>query len=100
MHFGLVTEGKSEWLVFEAVIRAHFDHAARFTRIRPDLTLTTGSPHGWRGVKHWCQENRTRLAAVLRGVVGSEIDVLVVHVDCSMAHNVGALRPCPPPEAT
>lgn len=99
MHVGLVTEGKSEWFVLEALIR-RIDPKARFTRFRPDLTLLSGAPHGWRGVKHWCEENRSDLHALLRGVKGDEIDLLVVHVDCSMAQNVGARRPCPPPEAT
>ncbi len=36
----------------------------------------------------------------MRGIAGDELDLLVIHADCSMAHNVEALRDCPPASAT
>jgi hypothetical protein len=96
---GIVAEGKSDCLALEELLRAiHPD--IDFLRLRPDMTLVSGSPHGWRGVKAWCQEEGGRLETLLAGVTGLPIHLLVIHVDCSMAHNVGALRACPPARAT
>ncbi len=96
---GIVAEGKSDCLALEELLRAiHPD--IDFLRLRPDMTLASGSPHGWRGVKAWCQQEGKRLETLLAGVTGLPIHLLVIHVDCSMAHNVGALLPCPPARAT
>lgn len=95
LRVGLVAEGKSDRLMLEAMMRAlHPDIG--FDSIRPDMTLVSRSPHGWRGVKAWCLEQGSRLEAFMRGVKGKELDLLVIHADCSMAHNEGADRPCPP----
>lgn len=71
-----------------------------FVRLRPDMTLISRSPHGWKGVRAWCQQEGGRLEALLSGVPGLPIHLLAIHVDCSMAHNVGALHPCPPARDT
>lgn len=96
---GIVAEGKSEWLVLEAVMQAiHQD--IEFVRIRPDLDMLSGDPFGWRGVKSWCAENGRALDAFMKGVENKPLDILVVHCDCSMADKVGANHPCPPPTNT
>ena len=82
-------------MVLEATIRAILSDVD-FVRIRPDITLQSGSAFGWRGVKAWCQENGSRLETFLSGVSSFTLHLLVVHADCSMAHNEGANRPCPP----
>ena len=99
LRVGIVAEGKSDWLALEAIIRSvHPD--TDFERLRPDMTLASRSPHGWRGVKAWCQEYGTRLAVLMQGIVGRPLHLLVIHSDCSMAHNEGVDQPCPPARAT
>lgn len=100
MRVGIVAEGKSDFMVIEAVLKG-IDPTIEPQRIWPDFTVD-GRPHGygWRGVKAWCVENGPRLETFMRGVRGREIDLLVVHVDCSMADKVGAHRPCPPASDT
>ena len=96
---GIVAEGKSDCLALEEFMRAiHPD--IDFMRLRPDMTLVSQSPFGWRGVKSWCSLEGRRLEDLLSGVPSLAIHILVVHVDCTMAHNVDALRPCPPASAT
>jgi hypothetical protein len=99
LRVGIVAEGKSDWLVLEAVMKSvHPD--MEFERLRPDMTLASRSPHGWRGVRAWCQENGSRLEVLMRGVLGRPLHLLVVHADCSMAHNESVNLPCPPARAT
>jgi hypothetical protein len=96
---GIVAEGTSDWLALEELMRTvHPD--VDFVRLRPDMTLASLSPHGWKGVKAWCQQEGARLEALLSGISGFPIHLLVIHVDCSMAHNVEVLHPCPPARAT
>jgi hypothetical protein len=94
LRVGLVSEGPSDWLVLEAVMRS-LNADIEFERLRPDVTLTNQQP-GWRGVRAWCQENGRRLEVLMKGVIGRPLHLLVVHVDCSMADKVDAERPCPP----
>lgn len=99
MRIGVVAEGVTDFMVIEEVLRL-IDPSIEAQRLQPDTTLMSGRPNGWRGVRAWCNENGPRVRALLRGVKGQELDGLVVHVDCSMAGNVGAQRPCPPANAT
>lgn len=96
---GIVAEGKSDWLALEEIMRT-VRPDIELERLRPDLTLVSRSPHGWRGVKAWCRENGSRLEALMSGVVGRPLHLLVIHTDCSMAHNEDASHPCPPARAT
>ena len=99
LRVGIIAEGKSDWLVLEAMMRKlHPDIA--FLRLRPDLTLASMSPHGWKGVRAWCREFGPKLETFMKGIKGQELDLLVIHTDCSMAHNEGAERPCPPSSDT
>jgi len=98
---GIVAEGPSDWLALEELMKAiHPDIDFDFVHLRPDMTLVSQSPHGWKGVRAWCQQEGARLEALLSGVPGFPIHLLVIHVDCSMAHNVSALHPCPPARDT
>jgi hypothetical protein len=94
-----VAEGPSDWLALEELIRTVAPDAD-FLHIRPDLTLASKSPHGWKGVRAWCQQMGPLLESFLSGVPGLPLDLLVIHVDCSMAHNLGISHPCPPADAT
>jgi hypothetical protein len=99
MRVGIVAEGTTDFLVIEAVVRA-IEPDVEFVRIWPDTTMVGLRPYGWRGVKAWCQENAGRIEVFLRGIKGKEIDVLVIHSDCSMADKVNARHPCPPARKT
>lgn|SRR6185295_16588119 len=96
---GIVAEGPSDWFALEELIKA-VRPDVEFQHLRPDMTLVSRSPHGWRGVKAWCQQEGQRLETLLTGVSGLPIHVLVIHVDCSMAPHVDALRDCPPARDT
>lgn len=98
MHVGIVAEGPSDLILIEALIKA-YDPASRVTRIQPEPTLGT-SGSGWRGVKAWCEEAAQDLTVWMSVDPDSPMDVLVVHVDCSMAHVLGVDEPCPPASRT
>lgn len=98
MRVGIVTEGTSDFLVLAAIVES-IQPGSETMALWPD-TAASGRPFGWRGVKSWCEEHGNRLETLMRGVPGRELDLLVVHVDCSMADKVGARRPCPPARDT
>lgn len=96
MRIGIVAEGPSDWIVLEEIIRA-IHHVAEFERLRPEQPV---GPTGWRGVKAWCEEYGEKLTTLMLGVENRPLDLIVIHVDTSMADKVGADRPCPPASAT
>lgn len=99
LRVGIVAEGSSDWLVLEEVMKTvHPD--IEFERLRPDQTLVSGTPFGWRGVKSWCEEHGSRLELLMRGVLGRPLHILVVHADCSMADKANVEHPCPPASDT
>ncbi len=98
MRVGIVTEGTSDFLVLSAIVESILPGTETMA-LWPD-TAASGRPFGWRGVKSWCEEHGNRLETLMRGVPGREIDLLIVHVDCSMADKVGARMPCPPARDT
>ncbi len=92
---GIVAEGKSEWWVFEEVMRALHPNI-EVLRIRLDQTQSARAPNGWRGVRAWCEEYGPSLAQFMVAVPERPLHLLIVHADCSMAHNAGIVNPCPP----
>jgi hypothetical protein len=95
---GIVAEGPSDWIILEEVMTTvHAD--LEFQHIQPDQTLASRRPFGWRGVKAWCEEFGPKLESFMTGIT-PRLDLLVIHVDCSMADKIGLERPCPPPSAT
>ena len=99
MRVGLVAEGPSEGLVLEALVAEYYpDSEVRL--IQPDQTLARHLGGGWKGVRAWCRENSERLELIMQGIEGDELDMLVIHADCSMARQVQADRPCPPASDT
>ncbi len=73
-----------------------------FERLCPEVPAirSRNKSFGWQGVKAWCEENGNRLKILMKGVAGRTLDLLIIHVDASMAHNVSAQHPCPPPSDT
>lgn len=98
MRIGLVLEGPYDQPVFEALIRTVWPEA-EFQRLTPDIGGLTGWT-GWQGVRAWCKEHGPRLKAFMKGIRGRELDLLVIHADCSMSQNEGARRACPPARDT
>jgi hypothetical protein len=97
LRVGIVAEGPSDWLVLKEVMKAvHPD--IEFVHLQPDQTLANRRPNGWKGVRAWCREFGPQLETFMTGV-GSPLHLLVIHADCSMAHNEGAEHPCPPAAA-
>lgn len=94
----VVSEGPSELAIIEAIAQ-RLDPDVLVDHIWPDMTVS-GRSYGWRGVWSWCAEHGPKLEVFMRGVIGREYDVLVVHVDCSMAHNLDITNPCPPAATT
>src|SRR5262245_57146927 len=93
---GIVAEGPTDALVFEGII-SELDPAIRTIRLHPPAIL--GAPGGWKSVRSWCRQTAPRLQSFMQAYL-PKLDVLVIHVDCSMAHNENALHPCPPAHNT
>jgi hypothetical protein len=56
MHFGIVTEGRTDTPLIEAVIRAVFGDDARATALQPrhDALAQRWTDGGWTRVREWC----------------------------------------------
>lgn len=94
MRFGIVAEGRTDYLAIDAVLR-DIDPRVETKLLQPDDT-TTWFGNGWAGVQTWCQEYEgEKLRTFLRGA-RPELDGLVIHLDASMAWAVERKRPCPP----
>lgn len=109
MYVATVVEGDTDHLVIEALI-LHLYPGAFVTRLHPSDPYDEFGT-GWKGVKEWCKHHNTQLSTLLAGDTGPKIDLLVVHVDADIAHEVdlqeGSVspvpdvkRPCPPIDQT
>jgi hypothetical protein len=99
VRIGIVAEGPTDHLVLEALI-ARVLNVGEFVRLYPDDSRSLGGPGGWQGVRAWCTANQGALEAIMRAITGREIDLLVIHIDCSAAPTNGIPFNCPPPTAT
>jgi hypothetical protein len=95
---GIVAEGVSDWMVLEAVMR-NVHPEIEFRRIQPDQALAPRLGQGWRGVRNWCEEYGPQLETLMKGP-SPNLDLLIIHTDCSMADKANAERPCPPASDT
>ena len=96
---GLVTEGPRDFEVLSAFISAVWTEV-EIERIHPPDTPLAGVGGGWKAVRAWCLENGARLEEIMHAVPDRQLDVVIVHVDCSMAHNIGIRHHCPPADRT
>lgn len=102
VRIGIVAEGRSDWEMIEEIIKSLYPDV-EFERICPDYQLASlpNKPFGWKGVRAWCKENGGRLRIIMDGVIGRELQLLIIHVDASMADKVlRPLPPCPPANKT
>lgn len=94
MHLGIVAEGPSDLILLEQIAtQLHPD--CTVSRLQPEATLGQRGA-GWRAVRAWCLQFGQDLDLIMEADPRDPIDRLLIHVDCSMAHNVEANRPCPP----
>jgi hypothetical protein len=109
-----VVEGPTDRIVLEAVLRKLIPGDHSFRPIQPEVTFGEMGT-GWKGVRRWCrqtwQREGTTLEAIFSGATGPAPDLLVIHVDASIAAGadlqdaldepVGdVVQPCPPAAAT
>jgi hypothetical protein len=95
LRVGIVAEGPTDMFVLEEIMKTVVADI-EFVRIQPNETLSSPFGHGWLGVKKWCKRYGLNLEAYLIDTPSRELDLLVIHADCSMAHNESTDRPCPP----
>lgn len=95
---GVVAEGPTDHLVLERIADSVAPGAFEFLRLHPDSTPTLGT--GWPGVRAWCREFGPVLHQYMTVIPSRRIDLLLLHLDCSMAREIGAKRKCPPAGAT
>lgn len=104
---GVVTEGRRDFPIFEAIIKRLCPAVEDVKCIHPHTDELFTSPMGdiqetgWAGVQHWCQRYGSRLTRFMREY-GEPLDLLVIQVDASIAHNpaINLERPCPPASDT
>lgn len=99
LRVGIVAEGATDFLVLEAIMKT-VTPELEFVHIHPAPAPVSRFGNGWRGVKAWCEENGPELETYRRGITSEALDLLVIHVDCSMADKLGVERPCPPANDT
>ena len=98
LRVGVVSEGISDFLVLQEVMR-QVRPDAEFVHLHPiDTASLLG--WGWTGVRAWCQRFGPELDLLMAEFPGGPLQLLVIHLDCSMAYHVEAHRPCPPAAAT
>ncbi len=100
---GVVSEGPTDFLVLKAVIGELLgEQPVEFRRIHPDEIMISPFGNGWRGVQRWCQEYGPTLESFMRDIPSDMLDLLVVHVDGSVAgeQDISVAKPCPPPRPT
>jgi hypothetical protein len=111
LRLAIVSEGPSDYLVLRSVIERILPRA-EVVPIHPEVPVAAYPEYeaafggasrgsGWLGVKAWCTDySGEDLELFLDAVVGQEYDGLIVHVDASMARNLGINELCPPASAT
>lgn len=99
---GIVAEGARDFLVLEAIIKKLCPAVEKVLLIHPRTDeLSPSTVTGWTGVQYWCQRYGPRLILFMRDY-GEPLDLLVIHLDASIAHNpaINLERPCPPASDT
>jgi hypothetical protein len=103
---GVVTEGSRDFPIFEAVIKQLCPTVQDVKLIHPpgdELSARRwgdGGTTGWTGVRRWCRRWGPRLTRFMN--YGEPLDLLVIAVDATIAHNeaINLERPCPPASDT
>lgn len=103
---GLISEGPTDAAVIGAVLSGICSDF-RIHPVHPELDesgIMQDGPnehgYGWRGIKAFCEAIHDNITEFLASIASEPLDGLLIHVDCSMAHNVGAEHSCPSPLTT
>jgi hypothetical protein len=97
MNIGIATEGPTDFIILQHLI-ADVCPTANILLLHPIRAALRELGTGWMGVKNWCQEFCKRPTAILS--VDQPLDILVIHADCSIAHNFAISMACPPAQPT
>ena len=99
---GVVTEGKRDFPIFEAVVKKLCPAVEDVLLVHPPIDgLSADRTSGWTGVRRWCQRYGPRLDRFLQDY-GDPLDLLVIQMDASVASNpeINLEQPCPPASDT
>lgn len=104
---GIVTEGKRDFPIFEAIVKKLCPAVEDVLLVHPPSDeLPAGRESavnvtGWTGVRRWCQRYGTRLTRFMQDY-GEPLDLLVIQVDASIARRpeIDLEQPCPPASDT
>lgn len=106
LRVGLVVEGPTDRIVFEAALPTILGHEVVSTRLQPtdqSVALSHGGPagFGFRGVLGWCEDVTSQGGLEAAAVFGN-LDVVIVQLDGDVARqsDVDCALPCPPPGAS
>jgi hypothetical protein len=100
MLIGVISEGPTDRLMVEAVIRHLFPGDHQYRLLQPQ---DGGGPYGngWKGVRRWCSETHQgdlpRLADYFSGAVGVVYDLLVIHLDADIRDETDLCEGLPTP---
>lgn len=98
LSIGIVAEGKSDHIVLKAIVRQLVGPNLEFTEITPESSAL--APGGLDVVRGWCEEFGSRLETFQTFITSLPLDLLIIHIDGSMAHRFGIAQPCPPAHDT
>ncbi len=96
LRVGVVSEGVSDFLILCEVMR-QLRPDAEYINLHPPRDNSSTLGQGWMGVRGWCTRYGANLETFMAEFSGNPLHLLIIHADCSMAKEVGAGRPCPPP---
>lgn len=112
---GLVAEGKTDYTIISAALKAILDEDFVLVQLHPETSLAFGDagPHGggWGGVYRWCRQLVSMPTPIGENASLPGFDLIVLHLDADVAGkkyqdaNIGdgpddlpCQQPCPPVE--
>ena len=115
LNIGLIAEGKTDFIVIEAALKAILDRPFVLKLLQPETSASFGAagPHGggWGGVYRWCRQVVSMECPIGTNPSLAGFDLVLVHVDSDVAGmryeeasiddgrtDLPCERPCPPAE--
>ena len=104
---GVVAEGRRDFPIFKEVLQKICPSIEEVRLLHPPSDGLRGDRRseikttGWTGVRHWCARYGPELTRFMREY-GDPLDLLVIAMDASVAHNpaIALEKPCPPASDT
>src|SRR3954466_5354841 len=97
MNIGIVSEGPTDFSVLERIIMRTLPEAA-IIQIHPIRAVLEEVGTGWKGVRRWCERYSQSPTEIIS--VDRKLDLLIIHVDCDIARELGISMDCPPAQPT